>query len=79
MVDTPARRAGSPRPQKRAAPDEPRGACHEAIEIFSELRQRELLRIHLPRTPVNEGKRKGRGCSNTRLVYKRRAPPGSVV
>ena len=27
-----ARRAGSPRPKKRSAPDEPRGACHQPGE-----------------------------------------------
>ena len=55
MVHTPARRAGSPRPKKRSAPDEPRGACHEASELLmSELRLAEVRRIHLPRTPLNK-------------------------
>jgi hypothetical protein len=33
---------------------------------FSELRYGEVRRIPLPRTPVNKGIRKGRGCSRPR-------------
>ena len=36
---------------------------------FSERRRGEVLRIHLPRTPVNKGKRKGRSCYAPALYY----------
>jgi hypothetical protein len=34
---------------------------------FSELRQHEVRRIPLPRTPVNKGKKKGRGMEAVAL------------
>jgi hypothetical protein len=35
---------------------------------FLELRQGEVLRIPLPRTPVNKGKRKGRSLQGPRVL-----------
>ena len=37
------------------------GRC-QRIATFRELHQGEVRRIRLPRTSVNKGKRKGRGC-----------------
>src|SRR5215216_1140195 len=50
-----------------------RGATHPPYELFMD----ELLRIHLPRTPVNKGMKKQLSWMSRGRVVRR--PPGSTV
>src|SRR5215208_7186596 len=42
----------------------------QAVANFLELRHGEVRRIHLPRTPVNKGKKKGRGMEALALNWR---------